>query len=157
MFRILAALVISILILMAYNADAQNGEGTVGRYAMSEVEGGFLRLDTTDGRVSFCHQDHSDWVCELIPDDRTAYEAEIGRLMEENRKLKDELAAAKQGRKGLQLPGREDVDRVMTYLDQMMRRFFDMVKSFGEKKEERTGSTPAPLPPSVPQHGRSPI
>jgi len=158
MLRILAALVISILILMAYKADAETHAGTVGRYAMSEVEGGFLRLDTVDGRVSFCHHGRGDWVCELVADDRSAYEAEIARLMEENRRLKDDLAALKgrdkDDRNVIELPSREDVDRLMVFLDQMMRRFFDMVKSLAEKgPEKRTGSSePTPWFPPVRPH-----
>lgn len=181
MFRMLAALAISILILAAYNADAQDQpeaaqdvpeslrqlpeatpdtpetaqqapetaqqapENAGGRYRMSEVEGGFLRLDTQDGEVSFCHQQRGDWVCELVADDREAYEAEIGRLAEENQRLQDELAALEEhetGRNVIELPDSQDVDRFVAFLDQMMRRLFDMVKSFTEQgSEERTSSS----------------
>jgi hypothetical protein len=161
----MAVLAISIMILAAYNADAQDGaDNAAGRYTMSEVEGGYLRLDTANGRVSFCHRERGDWICELVADDRAAYEAEIGQLARENRRLKDDLAALQGGDKDdrnvIVLPNREDVDRLMAFLDQMMRRFFDMVKSLSEeRRKERTGSSePAPwlasiLPPE-PAHNR---
>lgn len=163
MLRIMAVLAISIMILAAYNADAQDdADNTAGRYTMSEVEGGYLRLDTANGRVSFCHRERGDWLCEIVADERAAYEAEIGVLMGENRRLKDDLAALKgrgeDGRNVIELPGREEVDRLMSFLEQMMRRFFDMVKSFSEERQkERTGSSqPAPwfasIQPREPAH-----
>lgn len=161
MVRVLAALVIPILILMAYranSAEAQDDEDwPIGRYTMSEVDGGFLRLDTANGRLSFCFRKEVDWVCELVPDDRTAYETEIAELMEENQQLKQDVEALKRGDEEntdtLHLPSREDVDRLMTFFDQMMRRFFDMVKSLkDEAKREPTGATgPEPwFPPMRP-------
>ena len=145
MLRILAALLIPLLILIAYRADAENVSDAPGRFTLNEVEGGFLRLDTVDGRVSLCHRKGVDWVCELVADDREAFDAEIGRLIEENSALRDDLAALKRGGgnkddlSGIELPSREDIDRVMAFFDQMMRRFFDMVKSLQEKgPRERT-------------------
>ncbi len=145
MLRILAALFIPLMILMAYRADAENVSDAPGRYTLHQVDGGYLRLDTADGRVSFCHRRRGDWVCELVADDRRAYESEIAVLMTENRALRDDLAALKKGRgdkddsSGIDLPSREDMDRVMAFFDRMMRRFFDLVKSLQEQDpRERT-------------------
>ncbi|MDP2619153.1 MAG: hypothetical protein Q8P46_03080 [Hyphomicrobiales bacterium] len=161
MVRVLAALIIPILILMAYKADtadAENADGPVGRYLMNEVDEGYLRLDTANGRVSFCHRKNVDWVCELIPDDRAAYEAEIAQLMEENRQLKEDVAALKRGDQEnsdtLRLPNRKDMDRLMAFFDRMMRRFIDMVKSLKEEaKHEPTGlSRSEPWLPPIRPH-----
>ncbi|WP_371348796.1 hypothetical protein [Ancylobacter sp. IITR112] len=50
------------------------------RFSMQPVEGGLMRLDTRTGAMSFCSQRAQAWVCEAVPDDRAALEAEIGRL-----------------------------------------------------------------------------
>src|SRR5262245_24198435 len=51
-----------------------------GRYSMSPVADGVLRLDTRTGQVSLCRQRNDSWVCEATADDRAAYEKEIARL-----------------------------------------------------------------------------
>ncbi|MCJ8142791.1 hypothetical protein MKI84_07655 [Ancylobacter sp. A5.8] len=56
-----------------------------GRFTMQPVEGGILKLDTRSGAMSFCHARGvpaaaTDWVCEAVPEDRAALEAEIARL-----------------------------------------------------------------------------
>jgi hypothetical protein len=66
--------------------DADNG-----RFTLSPVADGFLRLDTRTGAVSTC-ANKSGWTCRLVPDERAALDTEIGRLQADNRRLKDELA-----------------------------------------------------------------
>ncbi|MDH3195642.1 MAG: hypothetical protein OEL78_04935, partial [Hyphomicrobiales bacterium] len=51
-----------------------------GRYAIVPVEDGFLRLDTRTGAVSRCTGKIGRLACRILPDERLAYEAEIGRL-----------------------------------------------------------------------------
>lgn len=58
---------------------------------MSAIDGGFLRLDTRTGTVSNC-SNKGGWTCRSVPDERSALDAEIGRLQGENQKLKDQLA-----------------------------------------------------------------
>lgn len=62
-----------------------------GRYTMSAVADGFLRLDTKTGVVSICRS-KGGWTCRMVPDERAAVDIEIGRLQTENKKLQDELA-----------------------------------------------------------------
>ena len=62
-----------------------------GRFTLSPVPDGFLRLDTRTGAVSTC-SNKNGWVCRLVPDERAALDSEIGRLQTDNRRLKDELA-----------------------------------------------------------------
>ena len=68
--------------------DAENG-----RYALSPVADGVLRLDTRTGAVSTCTNNGVGWACYAVPDERTALDAEIGRLQADNERLKAELAA----------------------------------------------------------------
>src|SRR6202171_204071 len=55
-------------------------ESENGRYAMSPVADGVLRLDTRSGHVSLCRQRSDSWACEAAADDRAADETEIARL-----------------------------------------------------------------------------
>jgi hypothetical protein len=71
-----------------------------GRYALSPVTDGVLRLDTRTGAVSTCSNSGAGWACYAVPDERAALDAEIGRLQADNErsraeleKLKAELAA----------------------------------------------------------------
>ena len=71
-----------------------------GRYALSPDGDGVLRLDTRTGAVSTCNNSGAGWACYAVPDERSAMDAEIGRLQADigrlqagNEKLKEELAA----------------------------------------------------------------
>ena len=67
--------------------DSENG-----RYVLSPVPDGLIRLDTRSGAVSSCSNTGSGWACYTVPDERAALDAEIGRLQADNDKLKAELA-----------------------------------------------------------------
>ena len=62
-----------------------------GRYTMSQVADGVIRLDTRTGAVSTCNSGSAGWACYAVPDERAAYDAEIGRLQAENEKSKAEI------------------------------------------------------------------
>jgi hypothetical protein len=64
-----------------------------GRYALSQVFDGVLRLDTRTGATSICNDRGAGWACYAMPDERAAYDAEIGRLQKDNDGLKAQLAA----------------------------------------------------------------
>ena len=66
--------------------DSENG-----RYSFSQVPEGVLRLDTRTGQVSVCSNKAAGWACQTVPDERTALEAEISRLQNDNAALKKEL------------------------------------------------------------------
>ena len=91
-----------------------------GRYALVPVENGFLRLDTGTGAVSRCTGKIGRLTCRILPDERLAYEAEIGRLedridelegrvafMEKNRTVGDLDAPDSNG----ELPSEEEIDK----------------------------------------------
>jgi hypothetical protein len=78
-----------------------------GRYALSPVADGVIRLDTRTGVVSNCNNSGAGWACYAVPDERAAMDAEIGRLQADNEKLKTQLAArepAVGGKTGEALP-----------------------------------------------------
>jgi hypothetical protein len=64
-----------------------------GRYTLTPMSGGFLRLDTRTGVVSNCGDKGTGWACYALPEERAALDKEIGRLLAENEKLKAQLAA----------------------------------------------------------------
>src|SRR6266481_10209681 len=66
-----------------------------GRYALSPVADGVLRLDTRTGAVSTCNNNGTGWACYAVPDERAAFDAEIGRLQADNERFKTELEKLK--------------------------------------------------------------
>lgn len=70
-------------------------DGENGRYALSPVADGVIRLDTRTGAVSTCSNVSAGWACYAVPDERAALDAEIGRLQAENERSKTELEKLK--------------------------------------------------------------
>ena len=124
-----------------------------GRYSLAPVADGVLRLDSRTGAVSTCTNNGTGWACYAVPDERAAFDAEIGRLQAENEKLKAELAAREPRVAGkideplpktdslkkaepkvadgerkieIPLPSDRDMDRVVSFLEQAWRRLVDM-------------------------------
>ncbi|PJG54746.1 hypothetical protein CVM73_13935 [Bradyrhizobium forestalis] len=127
-------------------------DGENGRYSMTPIPEGVLRLDTRTGTVSTCTKNGAGWACYAVPDERTALDAEIGRLQAEVERLKGQLAAGPtvsgkidealpesdplkkaepkvaEGERKIEipLPSDQDVDRVMSFLEKAWRRLIDM-------------------------------
>jgi hypothetical protein len=129
--------------------DAENG-----RYALSPVADGVIRLDTRTGAVSTCNNNSgAGWACYAVPDERAAMDAEIGRLEADNEKLKAQLAErepvvtgkideplpktdslkkpepkAADGERRIEipLPSDRDMDRMMSFLEQAWQRLVEM-------------------------------
>src|SRR5262245_9470109 len=92
-FSALVAAVMALGLSGAGRAGEQAAPETEnGRYTLSPVPDGVIRLDTRTGEVSNCSNDGNGWACHLVPDERAAYDTEIGRLQAENEKLKQRLA-----------------------------------------------------------------
>ena len=70
-------------------------DGENGRYALSPVADGVIRLDTRTGAVSTCSNIGAGWACYSVPDERAALDAEIGRLQADNERAKTELEKLK--------------------------------------------------------------
>src|SRR5260370_37483270 len=70
--------------------DSENG-----RYALSPVTDGVIRLDTRTGAVSTCTNTGMGWACYTVPDERAALDTEICRLQADNEKFKTELEKLK--------------------------------------------------------------
>jgi hypothetical protein len=128
--------------------DSENG-----RYTLSPVTDGVIRLDTRTGTVSTCNNIGTGWACYAVPDERAALDAEIGRLQADNERLKAQLAErepAVSGKTGealpksdslkkadpkvadserkieIPLPSDQDMDRVVSFLERAWRRLMEM-------------------------------
>jgi hypothetical protein len=135
----------------ASSAQAQSGPDTEnGRYTLSPVADGVLRLDSRTGSISICNNARQGWACYAVPDERAALDAEIGRLQRDNEKLKAQLAQRETGDAGkinealpksdalketppdqqrkleLTLPSDRDIDRAMSFLERAWRRLIEM-------------------------------
>ena len=118
-----------------------------GRYSMSQVEGGFLRLDSVTGEVSLCRKQQEDWQCRAVSDDRKKLSSEIQELKEENKELKNRLAdlealsdlrSFKEKEGDIELPKKTDVDKVMKFVEDILQGIKDMAERLQDQKEPET-------------------
>jgi hypothetical protein len=136
----LFALAIAIPLAALTTAAAQTAtpDSENGRYRFNPVVDGVLRLDTRTGQVSECSRSDAGWACKLVPDERLALEAEIARLQEENARL---LARGPPilGAPGpeLKLPSDADVDKVISYLENVWRRLIEMGRTVLKDVEKK--------------------
>lgn len=126
-------------------ASAQSlPDGENGRYTLATVKDGVVRLDTRTGIVSTCTDKGNGWACYTIPDERAAFDLEIGRLQKENEALKAQLATNDSASSGktaemlpkpksdgerkieIPLPSDRDIDRLMSKVENAWRRLVDM-------------------------------
>src|SRR3954471_19907795 len=149
-----AAAVVAFFLGGAGAVFAQSMPGTEnGRYALSPIADGVLRLDTRTGAVSTCNNSGAGWACYAVPDERAALDAEIGRLQADNEKMKAQLAEREptvsgkieeplaksdslkkpepkvaEGERKIEipLPSDRDMDRMMSFLERAWRRLIDM-------------------------------
>jgi hypothetical protein len=71
----------------AATAESSMPDTENGRYALSPVTDGVIRLDTRTGAVSTCSNTGTGWACYTVPDEREALDTEIGRLQADNDRL----------------------------------------------------------------------
>ena len=153
----LIALALPLALTCAAAAETPATSG--GRYTMSPVDGGFLRLDTQTGAVAMCARSGSDWACKAVEDKTaTASPDELSRLERENKELRDRvksledsletekpppLAEGPPGGK-LQLPTDQEVDQALDYLERVYKKFRDHVKDLDKPQAPPIDSTPPP-------------
>lgn len=134
-----------------------------GRYTMSPVDGGFLRLDTDTGSVTFCSGTGAQWACSPVADngkgpatgpgeDVKKLQNEAAKLKEENRILREALTldppvttpGAPSGEPAPTgtLPTEQDVDKAFDYVEGMFKKFRERLKRLDEetKPVPKTGT-----------------
>jgi HAMP domain-containing protein len=104
--------------------------GEQGRYAMTPAEGGFLRLDTQTGSVSFCSVKDGQSVCRAGADEIAALEAEVSRLRQENAELKSKLSGAPAAppKDSSGVPSEEEFDRTLSFAERFLRRMMKVLR-----------------------------
>lgn len=140
-----------------------------GRYSMSPVDGGFLRLDTETGAVALCVKKDAAWACEPVKDGT----ASTGDLEAENKALKDRVKALEEakgtsrpvtgneypteppGGSVSQLPTEEEVDKAFDYIEGMYKKLRERIKKFETEPGAVPGTKPEAKPGSAPSEGGS--
>ena len=145
----------SILAATSSAAAQSSPDSENGRYTLSPIADGVIRLDTRTGAVSTCNNNGAGWACYAVPDERKAFDEEIGRLQAENAKAKAEVETLKaelasrapvaealpksdplkkaepkvaEGERKIEipLPSDRDMDRVMSFVERAWRRLIEM-------------------------------
>jgi hypothetical protein len=150
--KFLAAACLALFSGLSAAAESPMPDTENGRYALQPAADGVIRLDTRTGAVSSCNNNTGQgWACYVMPDERAALDAEIGRQQADIEKLKAELASrappqktqdalpksdalkpvepkVAEGQRKIEipLPSDQDVDRVMSFLERAWRRLRDM-------------------------------
>jgi hypothetical protein len=138
------ALAVAGCALMCGPASPQSGqpEGEDSRFSFFHADGGYLRLDGRTGQVSMCTRRPVGWLCQALPEERAALEAEIARLQAQNAALKKEILAhdlalprgvagdsPPAAQQGAPAPGGRDANQVMSVLGDVWRRLVAMIAS----------------------------
>lgn len=85
---------VAVLLALTASSAGQSAPDTEnGRYTLAPSGDGFLRLDTRSGAASICTDKGQGWICQIMPDERAALDAEIGRLTRDLDKIKAEQQA----------------------------------------------------------------
>ena len=147
--RLLAASGLAIVTLSGaatlLTAQSPLPAGSPGRFTMHPADGGVLRLDTQTGVISMCRQSAGSWACAMMPDDRAAVTDEIERLKADNSELRgaikrlEEMAGVPTApndrsgdttkpQSGIQLPTEEELDKALSYVQRMLKKFKDKIK-----------------------------
>ena len=139
---VIAALGCLSLVTAAHcQALAEAADDGKGRYAMSPVEGGVLRLDKETGAMALCTRRGEKLVCDPV-EDRAAAEADrLAKVEAENRALKDRIKALEESAAGgdmpkapdapenkMQLPTEEEIDKALDYAERMFKKFRDRLQ-----------------------------
>jgi hypothetical protein len=125
-------------------AQAEEAQRSSGRYALAPSEqGGFIRLDTETGAMSHCGKREGIWRCDVLAEDSSALQARIDALQDEVGDLRTavealtvRIDAMTRGQSSVQR--QEEMDQALGFTEQVMRRFFDMVR---EMKRDDAGRT----------------
>lgn len=118
-----------------------------GRYALEKTDDGYLRLDRQTGAVSHCNKpEGGDWTCRAVADDRAALEAEIERMTDDIADLRARLGEDKStSDRILNLPTRDEVDEMMGFMEDVMKRFKGMVDRLNDGADAPV-TPPEPVP-----------
>ena len=116
-----------------------------GRFTLEKVAGGYVRLNTVTGEVSFCEEKSGQFVCRVSPSERMAYENEIRMLHDRLDMVEDRLAQLEGSGHdpGSHITSEEEFEKTLGFMEKFFRRFMGIVKDFdkefGEDQEPEAG------------------
>ncbi len=127
---------------------AQPGStGAANRYIMTPTDGGFVRMDTQTGALSYCSTLNGTLRCKLSTEDQLALSRQVEtlakdnkELKEENRRLEDMLLGddkdkgAGNRKRTFKLPSEKEVDQALGYIERMYKKFRDKFKELENRK-----------------------
>ena len=144
--RIGRAGLVSLLAICAVTPALSAEPESTARYEMERVDGGFLRLDRQTGEVSHCREIQGAWACQLVPDEREAYQKRLGELEKKNADLHKRLEKTDEA----ELPSDEEMDKAFSFFDGFMDRFAELARKFRDRMEEvDEPSAPDPQPDNI--------
>jgi hypothetical protein len=129
---------------LAEPADPAAAEN--GRYAMTPVQDGFLRLDTRTGAVAMCRLVNGAPECRLAADERAALDNEIGRLQAENRDLRLKGPGAGAAHPPSGLLSEQDMDRALSFAEKFMRGMMRIMREEGNAPDKTSFSPRSAAP-----------
>ncbi|RST87086.1 hypothetical protein EJC49_07405 [Aquibium carbonis] len=116
----------TVLIVLAATAGAPAQEE---RYAIERTQDGYVRLDTRTGQMSSCSEQAGQLVCRLAVDERDAFQDDLDTLAARLSAVEERLSAL-EGAPATALPGEEEFEQSLSYMERFFRRFMDIVKEF---------------------------
>jgi hypothetical protein len=137
----IALAIVVILGATAVRADNAPLDNEDSRFTFHRTDDGYLRLDGRSGQVSICSRRPAGWLCQVVPDERAALEAEIARLQSDNSALKKELLArnlplpgtikpdppSKVEEPRVSLPSDVELNRMMGFIEKVWKRLVEMI------------------------------
>jgi hypothetical protein len=122
--------------LLAAPSFALSAEEKSGRYTMSPVEDGFVRLDTETGEMSFCKRGgDGSWACHPMADS-PGPKGEPG--IPPSGALPDAPAPDSSPNGKFQIPTEEDVDKLFDYVERMTKKLKERLKRLEEQDKPST-------------------
>lgn len=164
----LPMLTFALVALPAGVALAQMPDDGQGRYSLTPVDGGVLRLDKATGGMALCIHKADQWACEPVQDRAGAASGDkMSKLESENKTLKDRIkvledslaiieGANKSGTPEAapditkQLPTDEEVDKAFDYVERIIKKFRERVQKYGSPDDPTAPGTPKDTPDNTP-------
>lgn len=131
-----------------------------GRFSMTPTEDGMLRLDTQTGAVSMCRKTGTSWKCSPVAGGEamnsnkwrsgsshgretgngriTDLERQISRLQRQLDAKRNSFSSAPRER--LELPSEEEVEKVVGFVERMIRRFGGLVEELKKQRPENNNN-----------------
>jgi FtsZ-binding cell division protein ZapB len=107
---------------------APASEASSGRYTMTPVPDGFLRLDTRSGQVSLCVLQNGQAQCRASADERAALQAEIDRLATENAALKTQGQKSQEPKVATEDEEDRRFDKALDRAERFVRRMIQLFR-----------------------------